>query len=694
MTPLAGAVLTPPRLLLAGDDVADWPALGAHVADTFALPGGSERLASIDEIDRALRDGPSARLIYFAARPERALLAGPADDLDATLDRWALRARAVLRLAHAHPGRYLLVDLDDALAHPADLLAGVADWLELAHPAPAPALHQAPAPAPDDALWRLAASASVATREPIVALALEWIGSCIPLGPASALAAVPKADDALAALARQRGELARVSAALQQAATERDALSRQSEERSVWAHELEQQVRQLEESLGSLDHEHARRGDELRTTREALRQAESDVVLLRTQVDQLLEASEAEATRAAAAVAELQALRAEHQGLMAAAGHERDEALAAMRALEARVVELETGRAASAAAADELMALRAEHEALMAQLLLARSEAAASQALSGDTGAVAANGPTELPLPLAGISLVHVRDEPPHRELQFQLLGVVTPHGELPALDLRLVDHHGRPGLVILGGPGADPIAGWRPTAEEGGRPLMLIVPSDAAGVRALEPLPSADWAFVRGLAELLCLATAEPDFEVPGHWRQLARRLLTQLDRLPRRLRYDRLDVHPPAGDGAVDVVLDGVTYGPEALPPVTLRWRAGGRGGTPAQGVLAWCRPEDPDAAPPLALWPELPDGNPAPALVFPLGAGFSAEARRRWWSAHPDADRQLLLSLLDTLPAAAEAAGQPAWRVEAESLRNQAQSTLRSLRLRRLAGRLRRR
>ena len=86
MTPLAGAVLTPPRLLLAGDDVADWPALGAHVADTFALPGGSERLASIDEIDRALRDGPSARRSYFAARPERALLAGPGDDLDATLD--------------------------------------------------------------------------------------------------------------------------------------------------------------------------------------------------------------------------------------------------------------------------------------------------------------------------------------------------------------------------------------------------------------------------------------------------------------------------------------------------------------------------------------------------------------------------------------------------------------------------------
>ena len=672
--------MTGHRLLLAGDAGTGWEAIGRWTAQAFELPGGHSEPTGAEMADAALRANPADRLLYFAGRPEHALRGHTGAEPATALGAWAERARAVLRVAHAHPGRCLLVDIDDARQRPVDLLASVADWLE-ATPQPT-----VPPPAPDadsdDVLWRQAASACVESRATLLDLAQEWLASCIPLGPpvAPATAASADADDALQVLIQLRTERATSAAALQRTVAEL------MQQRS--AHDAEQALRH---------------------------QLEADLVLQRRQIDQLLEDGDAlrrdldeqahgrqeNARRAQGLTVEKEALAAELRTAQAAQAEQAQQLAATADALEHARQQRQAKEAELQAALDahraELAALHTEQESLMSRLLQAHSDAAAAHALAEEPAAPggmvsAALGVSELPL--AGIALAHVRDEPPHRELHFQLSGLLTPKGEWPELEVRLVDHEGRPGLTVFGDETRPPFSGWRRTGDEAGRGYMLIIPTDVSGPAALTPLPASDWAFLRSLANLLLLAVEEPDFGLRPAWRQVAARLSMQLDSVPPRLRYDALDVHV-GDDGRCLVHMVGVSWGTRSLPDLALRWRpAGAQGPDLTRCALAWVLPGDPDAPPPLTLWPEAEDGSLQPAWALAVGPGFDAAARRRWWAAQPAADRELLLAVLDALPAAADAAGQPAWRGAARALHVDARKTLRALRLRALVRRLRRR
>ncbi|RVT49457.1 hypothetical protein [Rubrivivax albus] len=725
------------RLLLAGDAGIAWPALGRWVASAFVLPGGLAEPGSAIMADAALRAHPADRLLYFAGGPEHALRDASLGDPAQALTEWAVRARAVLRVVHAHPGRCLLVDIDDVMGRADDLLAGVSDWLEInpqpVEPPPT-AAHEVDG---EDVLWRMAASACVAARADIETLAQEWLASCIPVGPARAPTSPMGADAALVRLRQLHNDLAEHHRARQQLHAERDALARQHAEQALWAQSLEHDLQRQEEAVASLDGELARQREQ-----QSVREAENerllaDLVLHRAQIDQLLEHNDALAKDAASAHAVAEAAKAEHletkAAAAAAAAHaaaeaERiaaDAARAAAAATEAKLAaegaledaghrlatvtdeldqvrqrrqalegDLQSVRTALAEARLELGAVQAEREELTAQLIQAHSDAAAAQALASEPAALGNTWPTgnagsaRAPVVAGGVSLVRLRDEAPHREAHFQFTGVLTPKGHLPELDVRLVDHHGRPGIVIFGNAAQPPFSGWRQTGDEAGQGYMLVVPSDGEGPRTLSPLPAADWAFLRSLADLLLLASEEPEFGLRPAWRQVAQRLCLQLDSLPPRLRYDNLRVVTNA-DGSCVVHLEAVTWGSRQLSDVDLRWRPEGATGPDAAGcALAWLLPEDPDVVPPLTLWPEAPDGRLQAAWPLAVGAGFGAAARRRWWAAQPEADRRLLLAVLDALPAAAaftDTARQARWQAAAMALHAEARKTLRALRLR---------
>lgn len=690
--------MTVPRLLLAGDDGTAWRPLGLWVAASITLPGGH---AETDEMQLAadiLQAQPATRLLYFAGRPAHALQGEAAGDPAGALSIWARRAQAVLRLVHAHPGRCLLVDVDDAAGRPGDLLAGVADWLEAV---PEPSGTPPDRPQDPDTLWALVTTACVAARGEIDVLAQEWLASCVPLGPASSSALPAAADGALKALARLRGDLAETSAALHQARSERDQQARLHAEQAVWARALERDVQRLEEAVASLDGESVRQRERHDAALDRVGQLEADLVLHRAQIAQLLDDNDTlvgKLSAAQASIADQSAAREDAERRLATATDELGQTRFERQHM---ADELHAARASADQARLDLAALHAELETLTANLLQARSDAAAAQALAEQPSTPpAAPSTTETaegslqPLSVSGISLTRLRDEAPHREVEFRLSGALTPRGEQRSLDVRLVDHLGHPGLVLFGETTHPPFAGWRCTGQEDGREYMLIVPSDAAGPRALEPLPAADWAFLRRLSALLIVAAEEPGLGLRPVWRQIAQRLCLHFDSLPPRLRYDSMHVDVQ-GDGSCMVRLAGATWGGLALADVRLRWRPdGGQGADPAACALAWLLPEDPDTPPLLTLWPEADDGSLQPAWPLAVGAGFDAGARRRWWNMQPDADRALLLAVLDALPAAADAAQQPGWRAAAAELHAQARRTLRALRLRATLRRLRRR
>ena len=171
---------------------------------------------------------------------------------------------------------------------------------------------------------------------------------------------------------------------------------------------------------------------------------------------------------------------------------------------------------------------------------------------------------------------------------------------------------------------------------------------------------------------------------------------LLQPLAQLPPRLRYDKLDVDASAAPGGPCRVRFGAcSFGPQRLPAIELSWRpAGAHDTTPEGCALAWALPGDPDEAPALAHWPVQDDGRLQALMPLPVGPGWTSTARRAWWSRLAGSDRELVLSVLDALPAAADAAAQPAWRAAAQGLHRDARRTLSSQALRHVARKLLRR
>ena len=333
------------RLLLAGDAGIAWPALGRWVASAFVLPGGLAEPGSAAMADAALRAHPADRLLYFAGGPEHALRDASLGDPAQALTEWAAHARAVLRVVHAHPGRCLLVDIDDVMGRADDLLAGVGDWLEITPrplPPPPTAAHAVDG---EDVLWRMAASACVAARADIETLAQEWLASCIPVGPARAPANLMGADAALVRLRQLHSELAEHQRAWQQTRAERDVLAGQHAEQTLWAQSLEHDLQRQEEAVASLDGELARQREQQRVHEAECERLQADLVLHRAQIDQLLEHNDALASEAAAAHAVAEAAKAEHLETKAAAA-----AAAAHAAAEAERVVAEAERVAADAA--------------------------------------------------------------------------------------------------------------------------------------------------------------------------------------------------------------------------------------------------------------------------------------------------------------------------------------------------------
>jgi hypothetical protein len=324
---------------------------------------------------------------------------------------------------------------------------------------------------------------------------------------------------------------------------------------------------------------------------------------------------------------------------------------------------LAAGQPAPSAPASELDTLRAELDAMRdenAQLLLRLHQV--QEELEDDYRQLGghARGPGAAGAVRGSAQLIDLQDQGSHRHLDFEVRLDSAADGGTTKLRVRLLSHLNRPGLGLLARrSGERPLSTWQPTGLEDRREFMLLIPADDPGQALLRRMGSTDWRRVEDLSRLICRHVCSDDWALGAHWQATAARLCRQLADLPARWRYDDLLVSrdEPDGPPALDLHFVGATFGERRLDDVRLRWRLPDAERRPAGGSLHWRAPERAQALA-LGTWPTDADGNLADAFELPVGDGSPSGRRQRWARLSP-VERELILALLDALPAAAERA-----------------------------------
>jgi len=241
------------------------------------------------------------------------------------------------------------------------------------------------------------------------------------------------------------------------------------------------------------------------------------------------------------------------------------------------------------------------------------------------------------------------RDAPPYREHTFMLRGVKAGSRHVAEATVRLVEHHGHPGLVVFG-PAYGPalFECWRETGREGDTPYAMLIPSDANSAPLFDAMESVDWSLLHGLLiriERHMQLRRSPSAE---RWRQLARRLREQLLEMPQRYRFGSLAIEPVTAGlpGALAFRFGQVICGQRHLAQVIAHWRPQG----PHAGLELI---NDPAVGPPLASWPEDAQGFSPDRLVLAVGAGGGDAKVRAHWARLTDSDREFVGALIAAWP-----------------------------------------
>lgn len=165
--------------------------------------------------------------------------------------------------------------------------------------------------------------------------------------------------------------------------------------------------------------------------------------------------------------------------------------------LEARISALETEKVTLSNTLDSAQNITSQLEENVATrfqelAILAREITGKDEALKiAEENAVysGANG-----CQIASIELMDSVERPPHNHLNVLLRHLQFGSSTWPWVRIRLVEHHGRPGLVIFEPPGdAMPLQQWMRSGEENGMHYFLLVPENESGRQFLIQAPSTD---------------------------------------------------------------------------------------------------------------------------------------------------------------------------------------------------------
>lgn len=474
-------------------------------------------------------------------------------------------------------------------------------------------------------------------------------------------------EQALAAAQRDAEQAAQATAA-ELATAQRDLASTRQESEL-----LLQQLHQVQEELESIFL--ARREAEARladvtashdTERQAQAQRLAEHQQQIAQRDQAVQQLTRQLQEAQARLNTLQAEIQRHAQQREQAQRAAQQAEVAQQADKAAAAEqaaaLDTAQRELAARQRELADTRQENELMLQQLHQVQEELEhyyLECRRLHEEAASTVPGSAAVKLAVAEVLPSAERNSPPHRELTFQLRQVVVDDRMIPEATVRLVEHHGHPGLVVFGNPqGPQLLSSWRETGREDGRPYMLLVPADDPARPLLEAMGYADWQLLQTLPGWLEHALQAPELRLGRHWQQLARRLHGQLQAQGRRLRYRQVQLSPAADGppGALALRFGDVHWGAQQLPSLTVRWQPEG----PQAGIVLM---NDAVLGPPLTCWPDDEQGQPLERLTLPLGRDVPQHDQRQAWARLSALDRDFMLALLTVWPQALSQAGEGA-------------------------------
>ena len=246
-----------------------------------------------------------------------------------------------------------------------------------------------------------------------------------------------------------------------------------------------------------------------------------------------------------------------------------------------------------------------------------------------------------------GLHTGHCHDQLPHRHLDFTLENVRMGERKLATLRMRLVEHNGRPGILVFRPTEKDPapLFHWKEHGKENDTPYTLIIPQDESGRDFLVAAPTSDFLHVRDSAKLLAnhlqSDAARQTASRSTDWVGIARRFVEYADNVSERLHYD--DIKATPRDKAFHFVLHRV-WTPEKgyLPSLEFVWRDEAIELIQAKG-----------ATPPLTGWmPGKSDANDS-AMRFDFQAQGKWSEQRPPWFGLTAKDRQFLKLLLAELP-----------------------------------------
>jgi hypothetical protein len=252
---------------------------------------------------------------------------------------------------------------------------------------------------------------------------------------------------------------------------------------------------------------------------------------------------------------------------------------------------------------------------------------------------------------IAEISVTGERDTPPYREISFVARGVRVGSRTHSDVEIRLVEHRGRPGIAIFGrGDGGQLFEAWRESGREDGCPYMLLVDEEEFAREVLDAMGALDWQLLRHFISAIRDVLNGPDSDASLSWRRLARRLQSWQEESPPRLRHRGVQVIPLAKDepstACWAIVLSGACYRDRTWERLTLHWTPGGQ--SPKIAVAY-----DADNGPPLLSWPLDDCGTPANALVLPTKNFASEPEVWRAWEYVSSPDKAFLSNLLNVFP-----------------------------------------
>ena len=644
-----------------------------------------------------------AQALVIVERPAlglaAALAAGQVDDPAKWLQAWCEDARRLSWCAQTDPTRFLFVDAEDAWQHSDALAECLNERLGL-NVARAGDATEFPAA---DPLSRALAEAISSAEPEAQALFVELQASCVLLADEATVAVysptASRVDGRAAARhlwelrsqARSAGEVAermaeqldtaRVELQAQRAALEdvTDLLSRSRQAQGQHAAELEsvlaqnqslrRQLTDLQGHVAQQNQGHLALAQELELSRDSLAAAKRDLALAYQQ-NALQQQHDAEREQQLAQ-RDHDIRRLASQLQEAAATQQAGHAAAQTQAAALHGVQLDL-----ATRQRELDQTLQENELLLQQLHQVQEELEQyyleCRRLK-EAAVLAVQNNAFVKLGVAEVLPSRERDSPPHRELTFQLRGVVVDDQTIAEATVRLVEHHGHPGLVVFGNlQGPQLLSSWAETGREDGRPYMLLVPGDGPAKALLQAMGHVDWQLLQMLPAWLEHALQSTDIQLGRHWQQLARRLHGQLLAQGRKFRYRQVQ-RLSSIDGRATVLalrFNEVHWGSYHIPGITVHWQPDG----PQAGIVLL---NDADIGPPLTSWPDDEQGLPRDRLYLPLGLGLSQQDKRQTWARLPALDRDLILALLSIWPRALAQASEgaappgPAIALAAEAL-----------------------